>query len=184
MKTPEERREYNRIWKNEWRKNNPEKDKEISARFRSKYREDAKERSRVWRETKPEKAKETSKNYYDNHRDQILRKGSAYLKAHKDKAQGYDKKNYERHKQEKQMKRSERLYKVTKHEYDQMLLSQGNRCAICKSVFVKAPHVDHDHATGIVRGLLCHNCNWGLGCFRDNTVALNNAIAYLETVIT
>ena len=47
-----------------------------------------------------------------------------------------------------------------------MLAEQGGLCAICKSA--PAAHVDHDHATGAVRALLCFNCNGGLGQFKDN----------------
>ena len=51
-------------------------------------------------------------------------------------------------------------------------------CAIC-SIGGKL-HVDHDHATGKIRGLLCRGCNMGLGNFRDSTVYLNRAIEYLK----
>lgn len=40
--------------------------------------------------------------------------------------------------------------------------------------------VDHDHATGKVRGLLCHNCNRALGLLHDNPVTINNALEYLK----
>jgi Recombination endonuclease VII len=59
---------------------------------------------------------------------------------------------------------------------------QDNRCAIC-SHESSAPGdliIDHDHQTGRVRGLLCSNCNSGLGFFRDNSAALLQAVAYLK----
>jgi hypothetical protein len=50
-------------------------------------------------------------------------------------------------------------------------------CAICHSA--PAAHVDHDHATGKVRALLCFNCNGGLGQFKDNPEALHAAAYYV-----
>lgn len=64
-----------------------------------------------------------------------------------------------------------------------MLASQQFRCAICKT---DEPgnnghwHVDHDHATGDTRDLLCGHCNLGLGHFRDKTEVLAAAIDYLN----
>lgn len=61
--------------------------------------------------------------------------------------------------------------------------TQNNRCAICGCTEAengKYFAVDHDHATGAVRGLLCSQCNSGLGYFRDSPVNLSTAISYLQ----
>lgn len=69
-------------------------------------------------------------------------------------------------------------YGVTKQDYLQLLIKQGGHCACCPET--ENLVVDHCHATGEVRGLLCGPCNKGLGHFRDNTEYLTNAILYLN----
>ena len=73
-------------------------------------------------------------------------------------------------------------YGLTMEAYTAMLDEQGGACAICGSAPDGRPlHVDHDHATGAVRGLLCGLCNAGLGNYRDDPALLAKAIAYLAT---
>jgi hypothetical protein len=74
-------------------------------------------------------------------------------------------------------------YGITVEDYDVMFSQQDHGCGICG---VKTPggrtkhfHVDHDHDTGSVRGLLCHKCNRGLGLFNDDPVILDMALQYL-----
>ena len=71
-----------------------------------------------------------------------------------------------------------RRYGITGEEADALLESQGGVCAVCKTA--SAVHVDHDHATGTVRALLCFNCNGGLGQFRDDPNVLRAAAEYVE----
>lgn len=74
-------------------------------------------------------------------------------------------------------------YGITEETYEQMLLKQQYSCAICSSPassFAKRLDVDHCHTTGKVRGLLCPQCNKGLGLFKDNSVVLQTAIDYLK----
>lgn len=74
-------------------------------------------------------------------------------------------------------------YGLTKEDYDKLLVAQNYKCAICETSrdsLARGLVVDHDHATGIVRGLLCHRCNKGIGLLKDNTTALHNAVAYLK----
>lgn len=73
-----------------------------------------------------------------------------------------------------------RLYGITLEDYDEMFAAQGGMCAICNQPSIKNLSVDHEHATGAIRGLLCGPCNFGLGHFRDNTDFLAAAIEYLR----
>ena len=74
-------------------------------------------------------------------------------------------------------------YKIRPADYWRMHEDQSGRCALCSEPERGKRgmlHVDHDHATGRVRGLLCHHCNVALGHFRDDPVRLQAAIAYLS----
>src|SRR5438132_979207 len=75
-------------------------------------------------------------------------------------------------------------YGLSGSDVQQMVSHQLGVCAICESTLIiggkSGMHVDHDHSTGKVRGLLCMSCNRGLGGFRDNPESLRAAIRYLE----
>ena len=74
-----------------------------------------------------------------------------------------------------------RRYGITLEEREAMREAQGGVCAICQRTSGNGGLVvDHDHSTGIVRGLLCHNCSLSLGKYEDNPAWLRAAIEYLE----
>jgi hypothetical protein len=72
-----------------------------------------------------------------------------------------------------------RKFGLTIAEYEEMLSSQGGGCAICGDEVDGSMHVDHDHVTGKVRGLLCVRCNNALGQFQEDPALLMRALAYL-----
>lgn len=78
----------------------------------------------------------------------------------------------------------QRNYGITSMEYEQILKRQGGGCIICGSRVgnkrTKFLHIDHDHSTGCIRGLLCSRCNTGLGLFHENPELLRAALDYLS----
>lgn len=86
---------------------------------------------------------------------------------------GYDPRRFKRH-------------NLSKEDYDVLLNKYNGKCWICK--FNNARHIDHDHlcCSGswscgkCVRGLLCSNCNTGIGLFKDNQILLLESIKYLN----
>jgi hypothetical protein len=115
---------------------------------------------RKWRAANPDKAKAISLKHYTNHKDKI---NAATVGRNR-----------------------KRQYGVSQDQFDDMLASQSNSCAICQTTEPgsRAFHVDHCHETQQVRGLLCHHCNTGLGLFRDNTALLMRATEYLDAART
>ena len=72
-------------------------------------------------------------------------------------------------------------YGISLDDYQAVLHAQGGLCVICRQPWPgKRPLVvDHDHETGMVRGLLCQGCNVGLGALREDVGILESAIRYL-----
>lgn len=75
-------------------------------------------------------------------------------------------------------------YGITVEEYDAALKLQDGKCACCRSIIKRGRFerlaVDHCHTTGLARGLLCCNCNLGIGLLGDNLKGLKQALDYLE----
>jgi len=76
-----------------------------------------------------------------------------------------------------------RKYGLTLDEWERLFDAQGRVCAICKTDTASRNgrwHTDHCHATNKVRSILCHDCNTGLGKFKDRPDMLRLAAEYLE----
>ena len=118
-----------------------------------------------------EKRRAYSAAYYDKNREKLCTQQGVYRAANKDRIKKYDK-QYQR----------KRKYGITSDEFVALLEKQKGCCAICCKVLEEGrdTHVDHDHKTGKVRGILCRDCNLGIGLLSDSLTLLCRAISYLK----
>ena len=143
--------------------------------------------------------KEYHKTYYQEHREERLAYGKVYHQAHKEERQAYDRtyskthretkrandKTYRQaHRGKRRAKELKRIYNITQNDYDNILAAQNGVCAICHKPFmgnkrIRFLHIDHDHSTGQVRGLLCLHCNVVLGFIENNSLLLPEIKKYL-----
>jgi hypothetical protein len=87
--------------------------------------------------------------------------------------------NPEKYTEKSRWRSIKRKYGLSKQGFLDLLESQEGVCAICR-LEMAVPHVDHDHDSNKVRGLLCFTCNTALGKFHDSTEMLESAINYLK----
>ena len=118
-------------------------------------------RNRVWRERNPERLRELINDWRQRNRKLAL---------------SYQRKSRLKHE-----------FGMTPEDYDRMFANQHGCCLICHQPETRTVQgkisrlaIDHDHNTDQVRGLLCYQCNNGLGRFKDNPDRLRAAARYLE----
>jgi Recombination endonuclease VII len=133
------------------------------------------------------KACDSYKVKTDFHKDSSSRRGHTYYckTCATSKARKWHKDNTDNdeYKQAKRNSYFKTKYNLTLEERISLLREQEGACAICSTPlnpFGTHTHTDHDHRTGKVRGILCTNCNRGLGHFKDNIKFLESAMNYLQ----
>lgn len=130
--------------------------------------------------------KESDKRYYAKHREECRAYGKKYYAGHREKILASRNRYNVEHREDaraRSKKHSKLRYGLSPGDYDRLFAEQGGRCAICgkhQTEFKKRLFIDHDHETGVVRGLLCIKCNGMLGYAKDNMGILLNAVEYLE----
>jgi len=149
-------------------------------------------RMRKWREKNPERALENSRNWRKNNPEKVTAKYMKWLENNRESEAARNKASYPEYykKNSERIKSRRRLsqHGVSQEWLDAKMLEQDNKCALCRQKFIMTPHIDHDHKCCIARkncgscqrGLLCTECNLGLGRFKDNIQTLENAIQYLK----
>ena len=136
-----------------------------------------------------ENNKEAIKEYREKNKERIAAHKKEYRKTNKEQIAAYNKKYNEKNKEQiatyKKIYRMKLLYNLSPDDFNSMINKQENKCKLCLVDFLydkhnTKPFIDHCHTTNKVRGLLCLNCNSGLGHFKDNTERLTQAINYLQ----
>jgi hypothetical protein len=112
------------------------------------------------------------KAYRKKHRARLLANEQRYRERHRERIRRRVRPHYRRH--------NLRRYGLTLEGYAWLVKKQRSRCAIC-GIKVSRLHVDHNHETDEVRGLLCPKCNTVLGYMSDNPFRLRRAADYLES---
>ena len=136
------------------------------------------ERTAKYRSENPEKIKEIQKRSYDR------------LKSDPDrieKLREWQKQYREKNRKALSDGERKRRFGITPEKYAELFKSQNGTCAICTNPEtatrlgkVKALSVDHCHKSGAIRGLLCSDCNTGIGKLKDDVKILQSAIQYLS----
>lgn len=128
--------------------------------------------------------RELAKKYYEEHKDQINAQRQRTKLWKTDKYKQYQREYAKTHKDKELLWRTKSWlkmnYGITLEEYNTKLNSQMGVCAICYKSTKRTLSVDHNHTTGKIRGLLCHNCNVALGLLKEDKNILNRMIDYLD----
>lgn len=82
---------------------------------------------------------------------------------------------------ERRYRRFRRSTGIKKDAFLQLMYKQEGKCGICKVQLDEGLVVDHNHQTNEVRGLLCRQCNTGIGQLQDSVLLLETAIEYLKS---
>lgn len=104
-----------------------------------------------------------------------------YLRMHPEKR--YRVTHPEKARRSQKNSQLQKRYGIDVDYYEQLLAEQNSKCAICEkdeSAFQRSFHVDHDHTTGRIRGLLCVNCNTAIGKLQENVLIVERAANYLK----
>lgn len=161
------------------------------------------EKSKEWRSRNPlkvklsnEKTKSKIPSCHPDRRHKAMGLCEGCYKRHRmktdpvyaEKVRIYDKKRSEKRRKDPKYKMNLRNrmlksnYNIDLNDYDKLLEKQDNKCAICEQRRItkknKNLHVDHDHSTGEIRGLLCIKCNLYMGEIDKNINVLYNLIKY------
>ena len=145
----------------------PEQRKQYMTEWRSKNPTKVRKQSQSWRDANMEYDKKRKQEWYLENKEKVRIQRKTW---------GLANKSYEIN------KALVERYGITIDHYNELLKKQNECCAICNrpaNTLKRRLCVDHNHSNGKIRGLLCWECNYGLGYFKDNSASLLRATTYL-----
>lgn len=151
--------------------------------YREKNKDTLKQKKKDYHIANKDKIHEHKKKYYKINAEKIKLKQKNYYKNNKNKVKNYIKTYNKAHSDAYRERILKSRFGITLDDYVKMFNEQKGKCHICKihqSKLTKILHVDHNHATNKIRGLLCAHCNLAIGMFKDDKKLLSNAIKYLN----
>lgn len=154
-----------------YRQRHPEKVAAEKKRYRQKHPEKITATTKIYRRKHIEKYAAASKRWRQRHPEKSVAAAKRYRQKHPEKAKVYTRTSHLR-----------RKYGITIADFNALLALQNHQCAVCGCEFgdgKKKAHIDHDHATGRVRGLVCVRCNTSIGGLGDDVLGVSRALAYL-----
>ena len=116
----------------------------------------------------------------DFHKDKNSKDGKSRLCANC--ATKQSKEWYRKNPNTKRNARLLREYGISLQDFDDMVANQNGKCAVCQNAFKNSVDtcVDHNHATGQIRALLCNHCNRAIGLFKESIDSMKSAVKYLK----
>ena len=144
------------------------------------------EREAAYRRDHRAELKAYRNQWVSDNRERFDAVTAAYTERTRESSRGYDKWRFKNRLGSKSASRQrdatrKRKYGITREDYEARLAAQNGVCAICsRPPTDKELRVDHDHQTGAVRGLLCDDCNVGIGRLRDDAGIVLLALEYLR----
>ena len=141
-----------------WRKGKKFVDEGLSREKTKKYRQ-------KWHKDNAQRIREQARTRYKLNPKKMVNKSQEYYKKHRQEI--HDRIRFNK-------------YGITGDEFRKIIEQQGLKCPICTRSIEKNLSVDHDHATGKIRGIICNNCNLSIGNAEDSPMRLRAMADYLE----
>lgn len=164
-----------------------EKRKEYHKQYRLLHGDEIREKDRKRNLKRKEYKASNNREWREKHQLELKNKKKAYYDAHKKEISRQHKEYYDKRKTEFREKRVSYLFGIDADTYNGMVERQKNLCAICgkpesttRNGITKRLAIDHNHTTGKIRELLCHNCNTAIGKAKEDITILEKMIAYLR----